>query len=186
MSFRQTIAAEELLLAVHGWLRNLRFHGGLYLYWKSQPRKRPGGGGVGEDDHDEELPPPPDISNADRVCQAILDTWPPAEKKTKAGLRELLKNRRHGAFRRDLAGTIQAQFDRLRDHGLIRQLDEWLQEPAKKRPRKDGKPVEKPRGSRHDWRASARLYEKVPLLQHTNEGDALRKALGVSMAAFPH
>ena len=72
-----------------------RFHAGLYLHWKSQPRKRVGGG---EDEAEEDIAPPPQISNEDRVCQTILEVWEPAAKKSKAGVRELLKNKRHTGF----------------------------------------------------------------------------------------
>ena len=126
------------------------------------------------------------ISNEDRVCQTILDVWEPASKKSKAGVRELLKNKRHAAFRHDLAGTIHSQFQRLVAQGLIRPLEEWVDQPAQKRARKDGKPTAKPKGQRQDWRASAQLYEKAPLALHSDQGDAFCKALGVSMAAFPH
>lgn len=56
-----TIQAEEMVLAIHGWLRNVRYHAGLYLHWKRQGSARRnlrGGHDNGDEEPDETVDSP--------------------------------------------------------------------------------------------------------------------------------
>ena len=173
-SFGDKIEVPHLILAIHRWLRNLRFHAGVYQYWHKKPGKDTIDGIPHESD------PNPAPSREDMLAEEIVHLLPNSPSK----IRVLLKCKT--AFKAgNLASDIKGQLKRLVDAGLVEATEEHTAPPVK-RQKKDGQQVKDATVKRTDWKSTTQVYRLVPLDKHSEGAEALRKALQIAVSAFPH
>lgn len=136
------IPAEVMILSIHRWIRGLSNHAALYRGLQKKRKKLKEEKRFRREDPDDmgaaEVAVRVLTEPGDKLCQAILLAWEPAEKMCAAKLRLMLKNKRGPAFEGNLVENIKQQLLRLDQSHVIDKLEEWHEEPVKTRKSKDG------------------------------------------------